>query len=254
LNKFYVYEWYNVDTGEIFYIGTSGRKYRYKEYNPKKRNKLFTEYYNTHKCSSRIIKNNLTQEEGWNLEIEFIKKYKSENHPLTNLTPGGHFPPIMYGEDNPMFGKEHTDETKEKLSFINSDGRHAGKNNSQYGVSLKDRMDSQTYKRWIKKHQGKIGDKNPNFGNKKLSNYYSEHPEEALRLQSRKGIKNGRATPIKMLDNKGNLIKEFAFIRLCAEYLMSSNISKSKKIQTIYSNIYNANKNNSLYLGYKFSY
>lgn len=254
MKKYYVYEWYNVDTGEIFYVGTSGAKYRYKQYNPKQRNKNFTEYYNTHNCSSRIIKNNLTQEEGWNWEIKFIEKYKYENQPLTNLTPGGYKPPIMYGEDNPMFGNHHTDETKEKLKTIHSDGRHAGENNSQYGISPKERMSSEVYERWIEKHQEKTGDKNPNFGNTKLSEYYTEHPEEALRLQSRKGIDNGRATPIKMLSSKGKLIKEFAYIRLCAEYLIDLKISNSKNINSLYSNIWKANKNDSIYLGYKFSY
>lgn len=254
MKEYYVYEWYNINTGKVFYVGTSGNKYRYKDHNPKRRNHLFNEYYKNNNCSSRIVKDNLTQEEGWELEIKLIKEYQDKNQAQTNITPGGYAPPILYGKDNGMFNKSHTDEVKEKLKLIHSDGRHAGENNSQYGISPKERMSSEVYKGWIEKHQEKTGDKNPNFRNTKLSEYYAEHPEEALRLQSRKGIDNGRATPIKMLSSKGKLIKEFAYIRLCAEYLIDSKISNSKNISSLYSNIWKANKNNSTYLGYKFSY
>jgi len=36
------------------------------------------------------------------------------------------------------------------------------------------------------------GEKNPNYGNKKLSQFYKEHPEISKEKQGRPGIKNGR--------------------------------------------------------------
>lgn len=44
---FYVYAWYNKETKEIFYVGKGSRN-RYKQI--RKRNRLFTEYINTHDC------------------------------------------------------------------------------------------------------------------------------------------------------------------------------------------------------------
>lgn len=85
-NDFYVYEWYNVDTGEIFYVG-KGRKDRYK--NTKNRNEYFKNYYNKYKCESRKVKENLTEEESFNLEIELIKEYKKQGMCKCNITDGG---------------------------------------------------------------------------------------------------------------------------------------------------------------------
>ena len=50
---FYVYEWYNVDTNEIFYVG-KGCGNRYKSISH--RNQHFLNYYETHECAVRIIK------------------------------------------------------------------------------------------------------------------------------------------------------------------------------------------------------
>lgn len=50
---FYVYEWYIIDTNEIFYIG-KGKDKRYKI--TSKRNKLFTDTIQKYNCNSRIIK------------------------------------------------------------------------------------------------------------------------------------------------------------------------------------------------------
>lgn len=38
----------------------------------------------------------------------------------------------------------------------------------------------------------KRGEKNPNYGNRKLSQFYKEHPEIAKQKQSRPGAQNGR--------------------------------------------------------------
>lgn len=40
------------------------------------------------------------------------------------------------------------------------------------------------------------GERNPNYGNRKLSKKYAENPEVAKQCQSRPGRKNGRATPV----------------------------------------------------------
>ena len=85
-NDFYVYEWYNEDTGEIFYVG-KGRGNRYK--NIKNRNEYFINYYNKYKCKSRKVKEDLTEDESLEFEIELIKKYKTKGMCKCNLTEGG---------------------------------------------------------------------------------------------------------------------------------------------------------------------
>ena len=64
-NKFYVYKWFNLDTGEVFYIG-KGCRNRYKA--TSKRNKYFLEYIKTHNTKSEIILDNLTEKEAFEKE------------------------------------------------------------------------------------------------------------------------------------------------------------------------------------------
>ena len=49
---FYVYEWYVVESGEIFYVG-KGTRNRYKV---RKHNKFFNDFITRYNCDSRIIK------------------------------------------------------------------------------------------------------------------------------------------------------------------------------------------------------
>jgi hypothetical protein len=70
-NDFYVYEWFNVDTGEVFYVG-KGKKHRYKDI--KYRNRYFLNYYSKHKCSVHKVVENLSEEDALKLEVELIDK------------------------------------------------------------------------------------------------------------------------------------------------------------------------------------
>lgn len=83
---FYVYEWFNADTNEVFYVG-KGKDDRYLHIN--KRNKLFKEYYSHNKCGSRIIKQFKTEEEAFNYENVRIIELKSKGQCKCNLDNGG---------------------------------------------------------------------------------------------------------------------------------------------------------------------
>lgn len=85
-NNFYVYEWYNIDTDEVFYVG-KGTGYRWK--NLGGRNQYFTNYHNKYNCDVRKIKDNLEECDAFNLEIETIKHYKNINQCVCNLSEGG---------------------------------------------------------------------------------------------------------------------------------------------------------------------
>lgn len=49
--EFYIYEWYRIDTGEIFYVG-KGKGTRYTQ--KKNRSKMFRDYINKYNCYRRI--------------------------------------------------------------------------------------------------------------------------------------------------------------------------------------------------------
>lgn len=83
---FYVYEWYNTNTNEIFYVG-KGCGNRYK--NHSKRNKLFIEYYNNNSCASRIIAYYENEQDAFNAEKERIIELKSKGMCQCNLDNGG---------------------------------------------------------------------------------------------------------------------------------------------------------------------
>lgn len=87
INKYYVYEWFIVETKEVFYVGKgSGDRYK----NIYQRNKFFKDMYNTHNCDTRIVLDNLSEEEAFEKEIELIGYYRENtDYRLTNMTDGG---------------------------------------------------------------------------------------------------------------------------------------------------------------------
>lgn len=159
---YYVYEWYNIDTGEVFYVG-KGKDYRYK--NISHRNILFKNYYNTHNCNVRIIFNNLSEEDAFKKEIETIKYYKENtNYKLTNRTNGGEgssglivsdefrekMKQLVMGEKNPNYGHKWTEEMKQNLRE-KMKNRYDGENNPNYGHkwSREQRANNNTSKKVI---------------------------------------------------------------------------------------------------------
>jgi len=134
-----------------------------------------------------ILKEGLTLDEANCLEIETIAKYKNEGIKLYNLTAGGdgttnHKPVFTEewkqklkeaksgdkwkGENNPFYGKKHTEENKKKMS--NSlKGKFDGEKNPFYGKKHTEenrKMFSETAKKTFMgktksiEHRQKIGD------------------------------------------------------------------------------------------------
>lgn len=81
--KFYVYKWYNIETGEIFYIG-KGCKRRAGQ--KSKRNKLFLDYIHKNKCTYEIMEYFDEEYEAYKREQELIKELK----PICNIAFGGY--------------------------------------------------------------------------------------------------------------------------------------------------------------------
>lgn len=83
--KFYVYEWYRIDTGQIFYVGKGcGNRYKFK-----KRNSKFVEYINKYECSSRIYKYYDSEQDAFKAEYLRIKELWAIGQCSCNLQCGG---------------------------------------------------------------------------------------------------------------------------------------------------------------------
>ena len=83
---FYVYEWYNVNTNEIFYVG-KGCGNRYKQVSC--RNQLFRDYYENNECAVRIVKEFEDEQEAFSYEHKRIVELKQESQCSCNLDDGG---------------------------------------------------------------------------------------------------------------------------------------------------------------------
>lgn len=101
-NEFYVYEWFNIDTGEVFYVG-KGKKGRYKE--TSQRNDYFKNYYNKYNCDVRKVRHKLEEDQAFNLEKELIEKYRNIGQCKCNLTDGGEGCTFQEGSWNDLFRK-----------------------------------------------------------------------------------------------------------------------------------------------------
>lgn len=119
--QFYVYEWYNIDTQEVFYVG-KGCGNRYK--NTTDRNKFFKEYQQENKTDVRIVKYFTSEEDAFIFEKKLTNKYKDKNECKCNLIDGGYggYSKIWSNEMkeywskfNPMKSKEQ----RERMSINN---------------------------------------------------------------------------------------------------------------------------------------
>lgn len=262
--NFYVYEWFKVETGEVFYVG-KGSGNRYKVTN--NRNEYFKRVYNKYDCDVRILKDGLTEDEAFKLEYETIKAYKSIGYELTNLSDGGKggstganhgeaFREKLRGANNPMYGRPWWDEKTpqqkiEEWKMKISQGS-IGEKNSQYGKPFHERMDEETYSRWLEAHKKIVGENNPNYGNRKLSRIYRENPQLSKEKQSRPASQNGRAKKCEMYSLDGEIIAVFDYIGACAEYMIETGISRSKNVEQIRTKITQSIKNNKPYCKHYF--
>lgn len=78
-NKYYVYCFYNEDWQDIFYIG-KGCRDRYTNIN--QRNSHIKAIFKNHNCSSKILVDNLTEEDAINIESKLKEQYKTSGSPI----------------------------------------------------------------------------------------------------------------------------------------------------------------------------
>lgn len=159
MKTFYVYEWFIVDTLEVFYVGKGTGNRRFETHN---RNRYFNNILAKYNCAVRIVHQYLTNEDACELERERIAELRVKGWAKCNFTNGGtgfstgalnptvknpHYGEkngmIIHkidfsGEKNPFYGKRHSEETKRKIS-LNREGKGAryGKDNPMFGKGFK---------------------------------------------------------------------------------------------------------------------
>jgi len=122
---FYIYEWYNVDTNEVFYVG-KGRLNRYK--NIKQRNNYFNNYYNKYNCNVRKVKTEMEENEAFELEIKLIAEYRMINQAQCNLTNGGEGCTFPLGSWNDMFRRLQYSNIWGNFSIMNNEEDYSSEN------------------------------------------------------------------------------------------------------------------------------
>lgn len=182
---YYVYIWYIVDTGEVFYVG-KGKGKRYKQLSH--RNKFFTDMYNSHNCDVKKIYENLTEDEAFQKEKDTVKWFRENtNFRLTNQTDGGEGlsgwkPPQEFKDKQSKIHKEQwqDEEFKNKMMTIRTD------ENGPYK--------SQEFRNKIA--QLVQGENNPNYNHK----WTDEMKQHLSQVRKDKGLaaneNNARATRI----------------------------------------------------------
>ena len=117
---FYIYEWFNKKTGEVFYVG----KGTYNRYKVKKRNKFFNEYIKNNECDVRIIERYENELMCFKREEELINQYKKLGQCQCNCVFGGCGGVKAYwtkemktkmSKENPMKSKEQ----RQRMSIDN---------------------------------------------------------------------------------------------------------------------------------------
>lgn len=117
--QFYVYAYYLKSTNHIFHIG-KGTGNRYKN-TSNSRNQYFKNIINKYKddVDVKILKDNLTEQEAWDLEKELIKKYKNLGQCETNLHEGG-CGGNTGNYDNPERSKKLSEAAKKRIGAKSS--------------------------------------------------------------------------------------------------------------------------------------
>lgn len=82
---FYVYEWFVIETGEIFYVGKgTGRRFKVR-----KHNKFFNEFIKRNNCESRIVKTFEKEADAFAYEYDRVSELKNIGQCVCNINDGG---------------------------------------------------------------------------------------------------------------------------------------------------------------------
>jgi len=94
------------------------------------------------------------------------------------------------------------------------------------------------------------GSNNPNYGNHTLSERYANDKAFAMEKQSRPGVQNGRATPVRAFFSDG--VHDFDYFTQCARYMIDQKMVRTDDECCVATYISKAAKSGRKYFGYSF--
>lgn len=216
--KYYVYEWFIEDTGDVFYVGKgSGNRFRTR----KRENKFFTDIIKTHNCCVRKVKENLSEDIAFEEEKKLIAHYRNNtNYRLTNIADGGQQPPIYCGEES----HSKLPEVRKKISESNKKLWEDESYRDKMKKAFKSYYQTPEGRATAKERYKKIFDneekkekarakmletvRTEEFKNKKSNIMKEAYSSESVKEKVR-GSNNGNSRRIGQYDLSGNLIREF---------------------------------------------
>lgn len=155
-----------------------------------KRNEYFNRIVSKYEIAVYILHDNLDEETAFYYEWYYIDYYRNIGIELTNIADGGDGGIHLYGKDNPVYGRTWWDENtpKAKIDEWKDKVGHVGKDNPMYGISPKERMDEETYNKWLlNKSESCKGSNNPNYKNDTLKKKLEDNPGLKIEYYSRQG-------------------------------------------------------------------
>ena len=184
---FYVYEWYIVETGEIFYVGKgSGNRVT----SMKDRNEYFKNIRKKHVCDYRIVRYFENEESAYDFELEYCKHLKSIGQARACYVLGN-------------YGRMIEPSVIEKMKPTQYKTKHEPWNKGK-------KMDD-AYKARCRSY--KIGTKQSESTKRKRSEKLMNHP---VSDDVRKRISEARKKPISVFDTHDNTVKFYDCIQAFA--------------------------------------
>jgi len=151
------------------------------------------------------------------------------------MTRGGE---KLYGENNPFYGKTHSDETKKMLYKKASE--RVGEQNPFYG-----KHHSEETKSAISK-----SNKGRKMSEEARTHMSESHVGKTLSEETKLKVAKSKYKPINMLDDDGNIIFTFDSIQQAGEWCLEQGLTKAKRLGGISSGIKNHKKRYGYYWEY----
>lgn len=214
--RYYVYVWYYKDTEQVFYVGKgTGRRYK-----TRKRNDTFNNIVENNDCDCKIIKDNLTEQEAFELEIETIANYRQHGIELINVLEGGCNPPSLAGI--PKSEEWKTKYIASIKKFYEEHPERREKASNDFKSFLKTEKGKEFRRRSNLAKQNEEFRLNQSIKCKKANNtpeYIAKQKEIVKEMweskeyrESHCGKNNHRAQRVKQFDLDGNFIQEYETI------------------------------------------
>ena len=214
-----VYQITNLVNGKI-YIGKHTTKNPYDNYMGS--GKLINRAIETHGIEN-FIKEILfcfsDEKMAYLKEAEIVNQDFIDDENTYNIVLGGNLNNGWIGKNHPMYGKHHSDESKRLMSKNHPDV--SGKNHPMYGKHHSDESKNKIAKANTGKQGYWKGKHLTQEVKEKIAktNTGKHHTQESKRKMSEKrgGEKNSNSKIILKIDEFGNVIKEYGYMKECCE-------------------------------------